>query len=277
MTALLSTTSVVQPTVLLLDNLQWADEDTLYLLRHVATAPETQQLLIVCMYRAGELSTALPLAGVLGSLTRELDPLRISLSGWADSDIVSLLQHTSEEPLDEAWRDLARLLTRETGGNPLFVNQMLHHLSDSGVVRQEADGRWSVVGSVFTQSLPASVHDVITERIRCLGNIGRTVLESAAVIGVDFDLDLLGQVTGIAEEELLDILDSAAAASLIDETPTSLLSPAGASMSASFSFHQAIVRRVPRDPAAKPGDADPSPRGRGSRGPGGTRSRRPCG
>jgi predicted ATPase len=73
--------------------------------------------------------------------------------------------------------------------------------------------------SIEDMGLPASVREVIGARIARLGTSAGRVLSLAAVIGRDFDLDVLARAAGISEDELLDVLDTATAAALVRELP----------------------------------------------------------
>jgi hypothetical protein len=245
--ALFATASMAHPVVLFLDDLHWADDDSLQLLRHVATSAESRQLLIVCTYRPGELTSAQPLTGVLGSFSREVDPDRISLEGWRESEIAAMLRPGEPGHPDARPLALARLLHQETGGNPFFVTEMLQHLASIGGVRRETGGGWTVTSDVAAKSLPASVREVLAEKVRPLGPAGNEVLQVAAVIGHDFDLELLAPATGRNSEELLDILDAATSATLVRETTQSDPAAPDHIEGVSFTFHQAIIRRALHD------------------------------
>ena len=109
-------------------------------------------------------------------------------------------------------------ITRETAGNPFFAGELLRHLIESGAIVQEENGRWRLVGDLAELGLPQSVREVIGRRVDRLGADARAALSVAAVIGRDFDLDLLLAVVELHETQLLDLLDEAVAASLLRES-----------------------------------------------------------
>ena len=74
------------------------------------------------------------------------------------------------------------------------------------------------MGDVAELGLPQSVREVVGRRVERLGSDARTALSAAAVIGRDFDLDLLLAVLELPEARLLDLLDEAVAASLLQES-----------------------------------------------------------
>ena len=97
--------------------------------------------------------------------------------------------------LDDAAVGLAHAVYRETDGNPFFVSEVLRHLSETGAIYQDATGRWTAEDSLDQMALPDSVREVISARVGRLGQDAGRVLSMAAVIGRDFDLDLLARAT----------------------------------------------------------------------------------
>ncbi len=108
-------------------------------------------------------------------------------------------------------------IARESAGNPFFAGELLRHLTESGAIVQQDGGRWRLVGDLAELGLPQSVREVIGRRVERLGPDARTALSAAAVIGRDFDVDLLLAVVDLPEARLLDLLEDAVAASLLQE------------------------------------------------------------
>ena len=119
--------------------------------------------------------------------------------------------------LDESGLSLAEAVYRETDGNPFFVTEVLVHLRDTGAIHQNVAGRWVVDGTIDPALLPESVRDVIAGRVVRLGPEAGLVLATAAVIGHDFDLEVLEGATKITADSLLDLLELAKTAALIQE------------------------------------------------------------
>ena len=214
---LLSKVSQDQPVVVVLDDLQWADRGSLLLLCHLTAAEQAMRVLVVGTYRDNELSQANALRETLGVLRRQSAVSRIELAGLDDSGVVSFLEAAAGQTLEDAGVSLAHAVYRETDGNPFFVSQVLRHLSEIGAIYQDATGRWAVDVSLEQMALPDSVREVIGGRVVRLGKDAERALSMAAVIGRDFDLDLLAKATNTSEDELLDILDAAAAVALVRE------------------------------------------------------------
>jgi tetratricopeptide (TPR) repeat protein len=215
---LLAEASALQPLVLVLDDLQWADRQTLQLLRHLVGSDALGRVLVVATYRDSELSASHPLVEALTSLRREPEVHRIELKGLDDTGVMAFMEAAAGHGLDEAARELAHALSRETDGNPFFVGEVLRHLSETGSISRDQTGRWTS-GDLDAIVLPDSVRQVVSSRVARLGDRACRVLSYAAVIGRDFDIELLGKASQCGEDELLDILDRAAAAAVVREAP----------------------------------------------------------
>ena len=218
---LLATVSEHQPVVLVLDDLQWADKGSLLLLRHLASADPTMRVMIVGTYRDSELSNADSLVDALAALRRLEGISRIDLVGLDDTGVVALMEAGAGHPLDDAAVGLAHAIHRETDGNPFFVSEVLRNLVETGAIGQDAEGHWVAEDSLDTATLPDSVREVIGARVLRLGKDAGRLLSVASVIGRDFDLDLLARATKTDEDDLLDILDAAAAVALVREVADS--------------------------------------------------------
>lgn len=231
---LLASISEHQPIVLVLDDLQWADRGSLQLLRHLAKSDVSMRLLILGTYRDRDIS-AQTLPETLADL-RHLDGVaRIELRGLDDAGVMALMTATAGHELDEGAVALAHAITKETDGNPFFVSEVLRNLVETGAIGQNADGRWEAKETLDVTDLPDSVREVIGARLRRLGRETGRILSVAAVIGRDFDLELLAAATNSTEDDVLDLLDAAAEASLVRE----LTDVAGR-----FSFAHALIQHT---------------------------------
>jgi len=232
---LLAAMSAHQTVVLVLEDLQWADKGSLLLLGHLAAADKAMRLLILGTYRNNELSHVHPLLDTLAALHRQRDVSRIELSGLDDTAVVSFMEVAAGYTLDDVAVNLALAVHRETDGNPFFVSEVLRHLSETGAIYTDQTGRWVVGHSLDQVPLPDSVREVIGARVGRLGAVSGRVLGVAAVIGRDFDLDVLACATDTSEDSLLDVLDAAAAVALVRERP---------SAQGRYSFAHALIQHT---------------------------------
>ena len=190
--------------LLLLDDLQWCDHDTLdwlgYLLQAGAATTSPVQLLVVATIRPEEESQAAlaPLrAGVIraGRLTEiELGPLRPDAA-------LALADSIAGRPFDRA---LGPLLYQGTEGHPLFIVEMVR--ADVGQYHS-AIGNHAAAMSAITTALPARVRQVLDARLAQLSPGARRTVELAAVIGRAFTFDILAAASDMSEESLVSCLD----------------------------------------------------------------------
>lgn len=201
------------PAVFVLDDLHWAAQPTLLLLRHLVRARGAEPLLIVATYRDTDLSRTHPLAEVLADLRREHDITRLSVRGLSVEEVTSFVQAAAGHDLDDAARELATQVYAETEGNPFFVGQVLRHLSESGAIRMEGE-RWTIDRRAAT-GIPEGVRDVIGKRLTHLSAETNDVLAVAAVIGREFDRSLLAEASGTSFDDVLDALEEAETTRLV--------------------------------------------------------------
>lgn len=214
---LLAASSQAAPVLLVLDDLHWADIASLQLLRHVIESSTPMDLTIVCTYRDTDLGRGDPLTKLLADLHREANVTRLPLAGLDDVEIVELLAAAAGHDMDDVGVGLAHALRRETDGNPFFTAEILRHLGESGAIVLGDDGRWTIAGELDALALPGSVRDVVGRRVERLGDEAVRVLSQAAVIGREFDVDTLAELTGVNEDPLLDLLDAAVSAAVLSE------------------------------------------------------------
>jgi class 3 adenylate cyclase len=206
-----------QPVVVILDDLQWADKASLLLLKFMSRELVSSRLVVIATYRDVQLQRHNPLAETLAELGRERPYERIFLSGLSAQAVVEFLQAMAQHELDEAGHTLAKVLHRDTEGNPFFIEEILRHLAETGRIFRR-DGRWvTEVGTVAELGVAEGVRELIGSRLSQLSPHCNQVLVTASVLGREFDLDVLGAVVELNEDELLDALDEAVGAGLLAE------------------------------------------------------------
>jgi len=203
--------------VLVLDDLHWASKPTLLLLRHVLRKAPEARLLVIGTYRDTDIDRTHPLAELLADLRREPGTERLALSGLEPGEVEAFVAAAAGHDLDDDARALAALVHAETSGNPLFVGEVLRHMVESGGV-QRVGGRWKLAEGTTEDTLPEGVRDVIGRRLTNLSSDANEIAAWASVTGRDFRLDILSLVAGRSEDDLLDALDEALDARLVEET-----------------------------------------------------------
>ncbi len=200
------------------DDLHYADAQSVALLRHLVRSGERGAMLVVGTYR----DTGIEDGGAMVELLAEMHALdgyqRISLVGLTASEVAEMLTAISGHELDDAAAAIAAEIAGDTGGNPFFVGEILRALAESGdLTHDPASGRWNVERATRA-SLPESVREVIEGRVARLGRNAGETLGLAAVIGRTFELDVLASSLGADEDEVLEQLERAVSASLLSES-----------------------------------------------------------
>lgn len=207
------------PMLLVLDDLHWADSQTLSLLKHVAAATSDSALLVLGIYRESDLDRGHPLVDALADLHRLDGVERRALGGLEVDEIAEVVAAVASIEMDAAGLELARDVAQETDGNPFFVAEILRHLTESGAISQGSDGQWELRTPIADLGLPHSLREVVCRRVERLGDELEQILTVAAVVGLTFDVELLDLLVDGDEEELLDALEGALKASVLVESP----------------------------------------------------------
>ena len=182
------------PLFVVIEDLQWADADTLELSRHLAALLPSVPVLVVATYRTDELSRRHPLWRLLPELQRagavrmRLDPLtRDDVGEWMAKALPPSL--STPQAVDTVYA--------RTAGLPLFVWEILQEALRTR--RAPAPG----------DPLPQTLQQALDSKLARLSPDAQAVLEPAAVIGERFAYDLLARVAGVDEDELAHALQAA--------------------------------------------------------------------
>ena len=192
-----------QPLLIGLDDLHAADASSVLLLRFVADEIAGAPVLIVGCYRDTEVGP--DLARALPDLARLAVVQRVSLKGLSRSDTGRLLALVTGETVSD---ELAAKVYEETDGNPLFAGEIGRLLASEGGA--ERPDRLPV---------PEGVREAIGRRVQGTSGACRQALEFASVLGREFDVDALEQISGLDQEELFAALEEAMSARLVAELP----------------------------------------------------------
>ena len=223
-------------TLLVLDDLHWADAASLELLGQLAwavsdsTALRGVPLMIAAAHRAVDRATDPTIAALIARLQREEVCRTLELAGVPEDGVRELLEGLLP---GRPAQQLVESVTRETSGNPLFVRELLHHL-----VRKEAiveRGGTLVSTEALSVPLPADVVSTVSERVNDVSEGCRRLLSVASMIGLSFSLETLEAVEDRVQDELLPLLQEAERERLVEST------------GALFRFEHPLLRRVFQD------------------------------
>jgi predicted ATPase len=183
------------------------------------------RVLVLATQRHTESPPSGPLPELLHRLARQELLERVPLPGLVDADVAQLSHSLTGRELSP---ELVHAIRREAAGNPFFVQEIVRHLSQS-------DPNSGVL-SLNRAELPESIREVVNLRLAPLGDACVRMLTVAAVIGAEFDLEPLENVSDLQGEDLAQTLDEALAAELVFELDDSERER--------FAFSHALVRRT---------------------------------
>jgi adenylate cyclase len=207
--ALVERRLAASPLVLLVEDLHWADAASIELLGAVADRLADRPLLVLLMYRP----------------TLEPDALGTSHTPHTAIEVTPLSRSGSEDLL-AAWfgdathlfpEHLRELILERTGGNPLYLEEVVRALVAAGVLVRDGLA-WRCTAEAATAQVPATLHGLLLARLDRLAAAERRVIQEAAVIGPRFEVPLLKAVS--AEPGAVDVaLDALASADLLTPGP----------------------------------------------------------
>ncbi|MGI8745389.1 MAG: ATP-binding protein [Bryobacteraceae bacterium] len=203
--------AAIRPAIVFLDDIHWADPSTCDLLAYLGSRMSGLRLLIVAAYRPGEaLKDSQAFFSTLLAMRRRGSSTDLALPLLTKSDIEEYL--TIRFPLNSFSAEFKAVIQERTEGNPLFMTDLLDYLVE-GKVLTATNGTWSLVPDIgaVRGTTPFGARSVIRLKIEQLGEADRSILQCAAVQGVEFDSAVVSRALAIDPanlEERLQVLES---------------------------------------------------------------------
>jgi DNA-binding winged helix-turn-helix (wHTH) protein len=204
-TGLLTRACEAQPLLLVFDDLHWADQASLHMLRFVSRELRSLPVLLLGTTRPLDRGISAVAPGLLTELLTDTHVRRIPLAGLNQADTAYLIAATLGRELAPAMLSDVFALTE---GNPFFVHELVRLLNESAMGHNDEQVR---------RELPRRIRDVIMLRLQRVGAEALRVLRLASVIGRDFNLAVLEAIAGLPRAQLFDVLASASEARLLRE------------------------------------------------------------
>lgn len=210
------------PLVLVLEDVQWADEESLELATQVASGLVSGGVLIVVTLREGEDADRAAVVSLLAAASRRADTRSLRVEGLDPDATSALLAQVSGRDVEP---ELTRVVHERVEGNPFYAIELLRLLDAEGL---------DDAASVAARAVPAGVRDVVRQRLARLPPPTRELLEVAAVAGRDVDVELVAAASTRPVDTCLDDLEVALAHRLLVE----------AGPRSELRFSHALVREV---------------------------------
>ncbi len=205
------------PSVLIFDDLHWADSESVALFERLAE-PDSGPHLLVGTYRPDALNRRHPVSELLPRLGRRHAVTHIHLDRLSVADVGSFLTAIYGRP--PSYR-VTEALHARTGGNPFFLEELL------AAAREDDPER------LMSQALPWSLGELVRSQLSDLTAEQRCVIETAAVLGRRVSFDILAVVSGYPEDQLIPILRHLVGRGLLVEAEADV-----------FSFRHALAREA---------------------------------
>ncbi|RSM70090.1 LuxR family transcriptional regulator [Actinoplanes sp. ATCC 53533] len=207
------------PAVIFFEDLHWADSESAALFERIAD--QRGPRLLIGTYRPDEVTRRQPVAGLLARMERRHAVTHVRLDRLTPAQTAALLAAVTGAP---APLRAATALHHRTGGNPFFLEELLRALPGYDVE------------ALVEQPLPWSLADVLRRQVDDLEPLSHRIVEAATVLGHRIPFDLLADVTGTGEEELIAVLRDLVTRGVLVESGED-----------EFAFRHALVREAIAD------------------------------
>ncbi|MFN7974212.1 MAG: tetratricopeptide repeat protein [Acidobacteriota bacterium] len=198
--------------LVMIDDLQWADELTIGFLAHVTREPSG--LLAVGSFRSEDVPSA------LAALRGDPRVSETSLPRLGGADVAAIARDMLAA--DRVPAAFVRFLATKSEGNPFFACEYLRAGVAAGIFRRDRRGAWQLPDADETYGrlpFPAGIRELLTERLAVLDGDSRSLLEQASVIGRDLSPALLMDVSGLDDASIRDPVSQLVARQLLQEAP----------------------------------------------------------
>jgi DNA-binding winged helix-turn-helix (wHTH) protein/tetratricopeptide (TPR) repeat protein len=200
-----------EPTLMILEDLHWADDSTLSLLDHLTQRLSDLPLMVIGTYRDSELDVTRGLAKTLEDLLRGRLATRVRLKGLPRDDVAAMLESMSGKSPPAA---VVSEIFAETEGNPFFVEELFRHLEEENRL-YDSSGQFRPKLEIAEVDAPPSVRLVVARRLARLSDLTQKMLATAAVIGRFFSFEILRAATEADADSILECIEEAEKAELV--------------------------------------------------------------
>lgn len=191
--------SLQRPLILVIDNLQWADNASIGLLSYLANKIANRKVFIIGVYRTNEINTKTgadqhPLAQVLTEMKCQHGDIWIDLDAINDEEKIELINKILDLEPNKLDRSFREALFKHTSGQPLFVVELIKELKEQQHITKDENGFWISASDFEWKIIPARVEGVIESYLSRLEDNLKELLNIAAVEGDVFIAEIVSQI-----------------------------------------------------------------------------------
>lgn len=200
-------TSLDHPLVMFLDDFQWIDEPSLFVLKHIAMSPVAKNIMIILCYRDKEITKESFMLVTLEEMREKVKTLTITLPPMSLEDVKHLVHDTLREQ-GERIDALATILYEKTKGNPFFIRSLLVRLYDNGLLYPDNFHQKWGWDTKKIRALPVSnnVVSFMIDELQLLPKATQKILHIASLLGNSFYLKPLAIAAHKTENEVIYLL-----------------------------------------------------------------------
>jgi PAS domain S-box-containing protein len=202
------------PLIIFMDDMQWSDTTSLASWQSIVTDAQMQNLLVIAAYRDNEVSSTHPLTVTIEKIrqTKAIETITLKpLSVTNTTHFVAEALNSSPKAVES----LAKLLHKKTQGNPFFLTQLLKSLYADGLLRFDDRAKWQWDEQIEKQNITDNVVELMIATLQQLPQSTQQILQLAACIGNQFDLQTLAIISANTPQQTMQHLCDALKQDLI--------------------------------------------------------------
>ena len=215
--------SELSPLILAYEDIHWADSSSEELLSYILDSIPGANVLIIFTYRPEFLHTW----GVKSFHNQ------LTLNRLSNRESLTMVNNILDS--NNLDKDLEELILTKTEGVPFFIEEFLKSLKDLRII-ERIDSKYQITKDISQVTIPATIQDMIMARVDSLPDTARKLLQIASMIEREFKYELIKQVVGSSETELLNLL------SILKESE--LLFERGIYPQSTYIFKHSLTREV---------------------------------
>ena len=199
----------VRKKVIIIDNMQWSDRETTESIKYLLRSLKKHPIAFLFIYRQEEKTNFLE--DFTSYISRETEVKEIKVDPFERNMIKEMVDFIIGE---KSAKELVEYIEQGSGGNPLYIEELIKGLNDGGYLRVEGE-KWHFERP-SAEIIPKSIEDITERKYQTLSKEAKEIIEIASVIGW-FDIDIIKAITGYNEGHIIGMIENMRRLGLIKE------------------------------------------------------------